>query len=198
MNGHLCAAPHTRFRDRGELYELPNGTTVRAEGVERVTDMQHAVPAADGARLCVGHVTWLTQLVKETPEMVRWLRANVHHGSMPQGNSEGSSGTKAGSQAPCNVDAIDAADLELTTLARWAVAAGLGHVPGPVYRRNGVVAGLRKGDRGPVGFLTGFLLARMGQIVQAEWAAEFLEDLAGKRGRHLSRWPLTDEKRRNG
>ncbi|QBS43852.1 hypothetical protein [Nocardia sp. CS682] len=181
--------PHTRLRAPGEIYFI-GSVRVEAIGGERVSDTRHDVPVHHPSSvLCEGHSRWLAELIDQTPEVVRWLRACVRPGP---GQPQEIKRTSTDSAAPCELAAIDAADRELATLARWAGHAG---APAPVgvRRIGGEVRGFRSTDTRAVQLLARWTSARLSAIEGFPWVLDMLQEMTVVRGAHLRRWPLVDQ-----
>ena len=98
----------------------------------------------------------LRKLIDQTPEVIRFLRSQIPFKPQMPRDSEGSSGGKPKSKPPLNLDAVDAADVELATLAMWADVCEIPY-DGWVRRVNGVPVGVLYDDLRPVlGMVAGF------------------------------------------
>ncbi|MFB8281914.1 hypothetical protein [Nocardia colli] len=123
--------------------------------------------------------------------MVEWIRANIERGARLE--REGSNPNGAGSQAPCDVDAIDQADAELRMLAKWCAYAGLRRLPGPVHRDgNGIARMIRAGDTGVVVFAARWLSAELPKFETRAWVLDMFADVEKVRRRSERRWPLAE------
>lgn len=184
-----CVMPHLRYRQAGEPYTL-NGHLLTARGNETIIDHHDEYPVhRRGSHLCHDHFGLCTTIVEQTPEVVAWLRLCAN--SATPGFDTQTTRTQCGSRPPCDVVAIDAADLELEALAYWAQLAGLHPIPGPVHRIRGRVRGLAYGTLDPVRKISAWLCAELSRIEQCDWIGDMLTDLMDVRARHLTRWPLT-------
>lgn len=211
-----CVMPHKRAREPGEVYLLADGTETTAEGGEKVWDYERIVAGAwDQALLCTGHLARLRQIVARTPAMVVWLREHVQPGSVALDPDTPKHAPGPRSPAPLRLEAVDAADEEVATLASWAMlAVEESGVEGPdlsetwmvppslrvddIHRVNvrgpGRVAGLRVKIE-PVDDITRWMLDRLDWIAEQPWVDEMLTELAKVRGTNMARWPLEDRSR---
>jgi len=115
-----CCLPHRRIRERGEVFTHPDGTEVSADGTEPVWDHERIVHGAwDHALLCTGHLSRLRQIVARTPAMVSWLREHVEPGAVTLDPDAPKSAPGKRTPAPLRLEAVDAADEEVATLASW-------------------------------------------------------------------------------
>lgn len=186
-----CVMPHLRRRTRGEQYSL-NGRLLVAHGTETTIDQHDHHPThRPGSQLCSDHSTLLAAIIDQTPDVVAWLRLCANS-STSAGLDNPTGRALPGSRPPCNVIALDAADLEVEALAYWASVSGLEVIPGPLHRVRGRVRGLTSsGNIEPVVKTAVWLTARLDQIEEQEWIGDMLTDLMDVRARHLNRWPLT-------
>ncbi|WP_280442948.1 hypothetical protein [Nocardia brasiliensis] len=186
-----CILPHLRHRDPGERYPL-NGRLLTAHGSETTIDQHDHHPThRPGSQLCGDHSALLAALIDQTPDVVAWLRLCANS-STAAGFDTPTGRALPSSRPPCNVAAIDAADLELEALAYWAAVAGLDPIPGPVHRVRGKVRGLASGGNlEPVEKISAWIAARLDQIEEHDWVGDMLTNLMDIRARHLNRWPLT-------
>ncbi|MBF6330848.1 hypothetical protein [Nocardia transvalensis] len=93
----------------------------------------------------------LMELVLDTPDVVYFLRAQMYANGKASAGADWSDKEREAAdkvtahrdprKAPCNLGAMDAADLEFSTLANWAVALQLPFT-GPVWRSGGRIVGL--------------------------------------------------------
>ncbi|WP_378734957.1 hypothetical protein [Nocardia brasiliensis] len=187
----LCVMPHLRYRAAGEPYSL-NGRELIASGHESTIDLRDPHPAhRPGSNLCRDHSALFASIIDQTPDVVAWLRLCANS-STAAGFDNPISRALPSSRPPCDVVAIDAADLELEALAYWAAVAGLDPIPGPVHRVRGRVRGLASGGNlEPVVKTSAWIAARLDHIEEHDWVGDMLTDLMDVRARHLTRWPLT-------
>lgn len=120
-----CLLPHRRIREKGEVFTRPDGTEAAADGTEPVWDHERIVHGAwDHALLCTGHLSRLRQIVARTPAMVSWLREHVEPGAATLDPDAPKSPPGKRTPAPLRLEAVDAADEEVATLASWVQLAG--------------------------------------------------------------------------
>lgn len=186
-----CVLPHLRHRAAGEQYSL-NGRLLVAHGTETTIDLhdRHATHQPN-SHLCGDHSALFASIIDQTPDVVAWLRLCANSATATEFDNP-TSRAPLGSRPPCDVVAIDAADLELEALAYWAAVAGLDPIPGPVHRVRGRVRGLASGGNlEPVVKTSAWIAARLDRIEEHDWVGEMLTDLMDVRARHLNRWPLS-------
>ena len=131
----------------------------------------------------------LRKLIDQTPEVIHFLRSQIPYKPQMPRDSEGSSGGKPKSKPPLNLDAVDAADLELETLAYWAQESGI-NWRGRVWRVNGLVRGVLYDDALPVlDMVAGF-----GRLFDSGWVAPelMLGGVQAVRFAHFRLWPELD------
>lgn len=129
------------------------------------------------------------RLVNQTPDVIAFLRSQVPFKRQPAADSVGSDGGKPSSRPPLNVDAVDAADVELAELALWAGRCGV-LWSGFVWRRQGRVVGVLYDDSRPVrGMVDGF-----NRLWGSGWVEPvgMLEGLQAVRFASLRLWPELD------
>jgi len=120
-----CILPHRRIREKGEVFTHPDGTEAAADGTEPVWDHERIVHGAwDHALLCTGHLSRLRQIVARTPAMVSWLREHVEPGAVTLDPDAPKSAPGKRTPAPLRLEAVDAADEEVATLASWVRLVG--------------------------------------------------------------------------
>lgn len=137
----------------------------------------------------------LATIINAAPEIVAYLREQrnpVRRALKPGDDRRATCGPK--STPPCNIDAIDAADLILESLAYWAESAGVStHGIGQVWRYpTGEVRGILYDDSRPVDTLAQRL---KGALVSPRWVEptgmhHHLHELMATQS---TRWPtITD------
>jgi hypothetical protein len=199
----LCLLAHKRTRAHGEVWADPDGTEHVSDGTETVRDYARKVGGhADGALLCTGHYSRLTEIVATTPAVVAHLRSLVAPGAPAREDTSRGAPQGKRTPAPLTVDAVDAADAEVELLHNWCrlVADELGvelpAIRGAWLGPNGVVRGIRAADTSMVDDLTRWLAVRLDWACDQPWVDDMLTELGEVRGRHLRRWPVRDTARR--
>ncbi len=168
-----------------------NARTAPSLRCARHTSAEPVMVWRPGAWLCRECTDRLAGLIDQTPGMVDWIRSNIERGQ--RGGREGSNPNGPGSQPPCDIDAIDQADAELRTLARWCAYAGLRRLPGPVHRDGaGVARRIRGGDTAVVVFAARWLSAQLPEVETRAWVVEMFTELERVRRCSQRRWPLAE------
>ncbi len=101
----------------------------------------------------------LRTVIKDTPEVVHYLRTKIADKPMIEGG-EPSSNKKPSSKPPMNLNLMSAADDAFAALAYWCEWFGI-RVPGRTYRVGGRVAGLVDGHEWVVQRFADELLAQL-------------------------------------
>lgn len=129
----------------------------------------------------------LLHLVTTAPDVIGFLRSQVGAKRVAESDDPRTSVDKPKSKPPLNVDALDAADLELATLAFWGGVCGVAH-EGFVWRdRGGRVRGILYDDARPaVSLSRGFR-----KLLVSGWVPPvgMVEDVRSVRGKHLAAFP---------
>lgn len=132
----------------------------------------------------------LKVLIEQTPDVIDFLRSLVDVKPQPPVDREGAQLIKPHSTPPLNIDAVDAADLELATLAHWGGVCG---VPwqGCVWRDSGGrVRGVLYGDSKPARTL----VAGFTGMFRTGWSPPdgMLESIQAVRFQHYRLFPGLD------
>ncbi|WP_328813792.1 hypothetical protein [Rhodococcus sp. NBC_00297] len=133
----------------------------------------------------------LTTIVETVPETMTFLRDMLYRRptAKPEGAENVTGGSGFGPSVPINLDAMQAADLELESLAYWAreIGCDMSNL-GPVWRVNGDIRGVLYDSPLAAKRLTERVLARLTEPHFTP-PADMADRMADVRAGHCRRFP---------